>query len=209
MRYNVWTNSRMEGKMEYTENYYSLSHGTDEQSAKNIVSNGFVLKGDTTSWCGEGVYFYDIKAKAWWAANRKCQEIKKQNKSQKVKPAIILVDIENIPKKETFDLRVKKDLKEFDIFIKNITVDNYQIKIDEADNEFERKILLRSMLISFYAKEMHCKLVIGNFKQRPQSLNENAIKFADSLDMVFGIETIYCVKDISIISNVRLGGGKK
>ena len=42
--------------------------------------------------------------------------------------------------------------------------------------------------------------------QRPQPLYEYAIEFADSLDMVFGIETIYCVKDIGIISNIRIGG---
>ena len=51
--------------------------------------------------------------------------------------------------------------------------------------------------------------MIGHFRQRPQPLYEHAIKFADSLDMIFGIETIYCVKDTSIVSNIRLGGSKQ
>ena len=61
--------------MEYTDSYYGLSHGTDQQSAQRIISDGFLVKGDKTSWCGEGVYFYDVKSKAWWAASRKCNEI--------------------------------------------------------------------------------------------------------------------------------------
>ena len=81
-----------------------------------------------------------------------------------------------------------------------------QIKIADVDDEVERKIRLRSALISFYAKETRCKLVIGNFRQRPQPLYEHAVEFANSLDMVFGIETIYCVKDTGIISNIRIGG---
>lgn len=47
--------------MSYTESYYSLSHGTDQLSAERIISEGFLVKGDANSWCGKGVYFYDIK----------------------------------------------------------------------------------------------------------------------------------------------------
>ena len=194
--------------MEYTESYYSLSHGTDEKSAEIIVSNGFALKGDKTSWCGKGAYFYDIKAKAWWAANRKCEEIKR-NEFRKVKPVILLADIENIAKKDIFDLRVKKDLENFENFVNNVLDGFNQIEIDGIENEVERKIALRAMLISFYADSSCCKLIIGNFRQRPQPLYEHVIKFANSLDMIFGIETIYCVKDTNIISNIRIGGSKQ
>ena len=106
---------------------------------------------------------------------------------------------------ETFDLRVKKDLEKFEEFVNLILPKKEKIIISEIDDA-ERKIRLRSALISFYAKETQCKLVIGNFRQRPQSLYEHAIEFANSLDMVFGIETIYCVKDTGIISNIRIGG---
>ena len=195
--------------MEYTESYYSLSHGTDRQSAENIISGGFDLCGNETSWCGKGVYFYDIKAKAWWAAERKCKEIKKQNYSQKVKAAIVLADIKDVPKKEIFDLRVKRDLEKFEDFVKGFLVEGNQIKIEEIADDIERKIRLRSMLISFYATEGHYKLVVGNFRQRPQLANEHAIEFADSLYMIFGIETIYCVKNTDILSNIRPGGSEK
>lgn len=93
--------------MRYTESYYNLSHGTDNVSAEDIKTNGFALRGDKTSWCGEGVYFYDIKAKAWWAAKRKCNELKQKGKGS-IKATVILADIEDIYKDETFDLRVKK-----------------------------------------------------------------------------------------------------
>ena len=190
--------------MRYTESYYNLSHGTDKISAENIKTKGFVLRGDETSWCGEGVYFYDIKAKAWWVADRKCNELKQKGFSG-VKAAVILADIENIYKDDTFDLRVKKDLEKFEEFVNLILPKKEKIIISEIDDA-ERKIRLRSALISFYAKETQCKLVIGNVRQRPQLLYEHAIEFANSLDMVFGIETIYCVKDTGIISNIRIGG---
>ena len=47
------------------------------------------------------------------------------------------------------------------------------------------------------------KLIIGNFRQRPQAMYEHAIEFSNSLDMIFGIETIYCVKDKNIIENIH------
>ena len=191
--------------MRYTDSYYNLSHGTDIASAEDIKTNGFTLRGDKTSWCGEGVYFYDIKAKAWWAAKRKCNELKQKGKGS-IKATVILADIEDIYKDETFDLRVKKDVDDFESFVNSTLSDDYKIIIEGVDDEVERKILLRSMLISFYAEEKHYRLIIGNFKQRPQPLSEHTIEFADSLDMVFGVETIYCVKDTGIISNIRIGG---
>lgn len=194
--------------MSYTESYYSLSHGTDEKSADEIVSNGFICSGGSSSWCGRGIYFYDIKAKAWWAANRKCREIKDKD-GRNVKPALVLADIIDIPKNEIFDLRVKKDLEAFEIFVQPLIEEYKEIVISQVDDETERIIQLRAMLISFYADEQSDKLVIGNFRQRPQPLYEHAIEFANSLDMILGIETIYCVKDGSILTNIRLGGGKR
>ena len=132
--------------MRYTESYYNLSHGTDIVSAEDIKTNGFALRGDKTSWCGEGVYFYDIKAKAWWAAKRKCNELKQKGKGS-IKATVILADIEDIYKDETFDLRVKKDLDDFESFVNSTLSDDYKIIIEGVDDEVERKILLRSMLI--------------------------------------------------------------
>ena len=194
--------------MGYTESYYSLSHGTDQQSAQKIIKEGFLIRGDATSWCGKGVYFYDIKAKAWWAANRKCSEIRKEI-DKKIKPTIILADIEKIPREDIFDLRVKDNLDEFEKFVLGVIEDSYHISIDSIEDDTERIIQMRAMLVSFFAEQKRCKLVIGNFRQRPQPLHEHAIQFADSMDIVFGIETIYCVKDTNILSNIRLGGRKK
>ncbi len=194
--------------MEYRESFYCLSHGTDLESANDIIENGFKIKGDASSWCGVGAYFYDIKAKAWWAAKRKCYEIKERTAAN-VNKAVVFADIIDINKNDIFDLRVKKDLEFFEIFIVPFLSGENRINISEVEDETERTIILRAMLISFFVDKNKRKLVIGDFRQRPQPLYEHAIEFANSLDIIFGIETIYCVKDTSMISNIRLGGSIK
>ena len=67
-------------------------------------------------------------------------------------------------------------------------------------NETEKIIQLRSLFISYYAEKNDKKLIIGNFRQ---PMYEHAIEFSNSLDMIFGIETIYCVKDSNIIENIH------
>lgn len=78
--------------------------------------------------------------------------------------------------------------------------------IQDINNESEigKIIILRAILISFFADKFNKVLVIGNFMQPPQPLYDHAIAFSNSLHMVFGIETIYCVKDLSIISNLNI-----
>lgn len=73
-------------------------------------------------------------------------------------------------------------------------------------DDVEKIIKLRAMLISYYADRKNKKLIVGNFRQRPQIKYKHAIEFSNSLDMVFGIETIYCVKDKAIIENIHQGG---
>ena len=41
----------------YKETYRELSHGTDEESAEKIKTNGFEVRGRSDSWCGKGVYY--------------------------------------------------------------------------------------------------------------------------------------------------------
>lgn len=187
--------------MMYCETYRNLCHGTDEQSAEMIRKKGFKIAGNKDSWCGAGIYFYDIKKKAWWAAERKCNQLKK-DMEKKLKPKVIFADIVNIPDRDIFDLRVFTDLCDFENSITDLFGD-FIFDIPEAENETERIIMLRSLLISYYVKMHGKKLIIGNFRQRPQPKYEHAIEFANSLDMIFGIETIYCVKDNTIISNIH------
>lgn len=147
-----------------------------------------------------GVYFYDIKKKAWWAANRKCEEIKRKT-GKKVKPTVLFADIRDIDDEQIFDLRAYKDLCDFESKVANL-FGEYSFKI-EGENEHEKLVQLRAMLISYYADRNNKKLIIGNFRQRPQPMYEHAIEFSNSLDMIFGIETIYCVKDKNIIHNIH------
>ncbi len=185
----------------YKETYKELSHGTDERSAEKIKKDGFEIRGCSDSWCGKGVYFYDIKKKAWWAAKRKCREIR-QDTGEKIKPIVIFADIIDLEVDKIFDLRAYKDLRDFEKGIEEL-FGMHSFEISGIDNDIEKVIKLRAMLISYYADRNNKKLIIGNFRQRPQPLYEHAIKFSDSLDMVFGIETIYCVKDKDIIVNIH------
>lgn len=187
--------------MDYTESYMNLSHGTDAESAEKILENGFKKNGDCHSWCGSGVYFYDIKAKAWWSANRTCS-IKNKNALKKLKAKVIFADIINISREHVFDMRVNKDLELFEKFFSEMFND-FSLQIPNTHDELEKKIILRSIMISFFSDRMNRKLVIGNFKQSPRSEHVKMINFADSLDMVFGIETIYCIKDITVLSNIH------
>lgn len=188
----------------YMGTYKDLCHGTDRKSAEKIRAKGFEIRGSKSSWCGEGVYFYDIEKKAWWTAERKCRKIKKIT-GEEVKSVVVFADIIGVADTDIFDMRVYKDLCAFEEQTREIFED-YRLRIRGIEVEAERIIKLRSMLIAFYAKKWNKKLVIGNFRQRPRTERNHAIEFADSLNMVFGIETIYCVKDINIISNVRIGG---
>lgn len=193
--------------MKYKETYRDLCHGTTEENAYRIKREGFKVS-DSTNWCGKGVYFYDIKKKAWWFANFACRRVSKES-DRKVKPCVVFADIIDVYCDDIFDLRVKDDLMNFELFSKEILNElpsNIKMAVDNINEESERIVFLRSVLISFYADKKKCKLVVGNFRQKPQPENEHAIEFADSIDMVFGIETIYCVKDLNIISNVRIGG---
>ena len=184
----------------YKETYRELSHGTDEESAEKIKVNGFEIQERSDSWCGQGIYFYDIKKKAWWAANRKCEEIKKKT-DKKIRPAVLLADIIDIDDDKIFDLRAHKDLCDFEKKISPL-FGKYSFEVSGME-DIEKVIKLRAILISYYADRNGKKLVIGNFRQRPQPLYEHAIEFANSLDMIFGIETIYCVKDKDIIKNIH------
>ena len=85
----------------YTESYRDLCHGTDTCSAEKIRKDGFLSSTAKSNWCGDGTYFYDIKAKAWWAAHRKCRQIQKDT-GIKLKAEVIFADIININKKDIY-----------------------------------------------------------------------------------------------------------
>ena len=174
----------------YKETYRELSHGTDKESAEKIKTDGFEVKGRSDSWCGQGVYFYDIKKKAWWAANRKCEEIKKKT-GKKIKPTVLFADIINIDDDKIFDLRTYKDLCDFEEGI-NQLFGEYSFELSEIDDA-EKIIKLRSLFISYYADRNGKKLIIGNFRQRPQPMYEHAIEFSNSLDMICLLYTSRCV----------------
>lgn len=189
--------------MEYKETYRDLCHGTDEKSAEKIKREGFILSEAKGNWCGSGIYFYDIKSKAWWSANRTCREIQKRT-GEKVSPKVVFADIVDLPVDEIFDLRVHKDLCEFQNKIQPLLdTANAGIKIAGIEDETERIIALRSMLIDYYASSKNVKLVIGIFRQRPQGKYNIALDFANNLQIIFGVETIYCVKEQQILRNIH------
>ena len=127
-------------------------------------------------------------------------EIKKET-GKKVEPTVLFADIIDIETDKIFDLRAYKDLCDFEEKITPL-LGEYSFELSGM-NETEKIIQLRSLFISYYAEKNDKKLIIGNFRQRPQPMYEHAIEFSNSLDMIFGIETIYCVKDSNIIENIH------
>lgn len=125
---------------------------------------------------------------------------KKEN-GQKIKPTVLFADIIDIEDDKIFDLRAYKDLCDFEREISHL-FGEYSFELSGIE-DVEKIIILRALFISYYADRNDKKLVIGNFRQRPQPMYEHAIEFSNSLDMIFGIETIYCVKDKAIIENIR------
>ena len=178
--------------------YRELVHGTDMESAENILAQGFELRGDLRSWCGEGVYFYREKNKAWWTAKRKCHQLKKEL-GRKVKPIILFADIYELPVNDILDLRKQKDFKAFKDFVQGM-FDEEKAKIG-GDDEALRQV--RAALISFYADKHHKKLIVGDFEQEREQ--DEYDRFAKDLRIISRKEEIFCIKDTSIISNVRKG----
>lgn len=187
----------------YTETFLNLLHGTTQEAAHSIVQSSFHMSTRKDNWCGDGVYFYDVKAKACWAAERKCYEVKCETGEKQIR-AIVKADILNLPKRDILDFRVYNDLCDFETVTRNVFDECNSFKIDTVDDANERRILLRSMLISYYVQKQNKKLVVGIFRQRPQVKYEHVINFANNLDLIFGVETIYCVKDISVLQNVEI-----
>ena len=186
------------------ESYLNLYHGTDAESASQICANGFIPSKGANNWCGDGVYFYDINAKAWWSANRTCDTIKEFS-DKKVYPCVVIADVLNVPRQEILDLRAKRDLIAFEEGTKGLFGDHL-LQCDGTENEAERIRTLRSLMISFYAEKAKKSVVVGIFQQRERDDYQTAIQFAEKLQLIAGVETIYCVKDTSYIQNIRMGG---
>lgn len=75
----------------------------------------------------------------------------------------------DLPVSEIFDLRVHKELCEFQNKIQPLLEEaNAGIKLNGIEDETERIIALRSILIDYYARIKNVKLAIGIFRQRPQ-----------------------------------------
>lgn len=187
-----------------SESFYGLCHGTDDTSAKKIIEEGFKPSSADNKWCGAGVYFYDVEAKAWWYADKTCKTIQKRDNLEEIPlPAVVRADVVNLNKKFIFDMRARGDMSQFKSEIDSMFGNNKHIEIDGC-KDFEAIVLLRSALISTYAESKNKKLVIGTFKQREHKEDRQLIAFANGLNLVLGAETIYCVKDNDVISNRRL-----
>lgn len=184
----------------YIESYKDLYHGTTESRATQIVNTQtFIPSKD--GWCGSGAYFYDIRSKAWWSANRTCiEERLKGNTSAKAD--IVIVDIKDLSRSFILDLRSPDDLKNFADFVDAFLSEN-NFEIEGEMSEYERLQRKRALLLTFFCEENNRKLVVGYFKQQPQEKIDATRTFADSWQLAIGIETIYCAKDISIIENIR------
>ena len=184
----------------YTESYNNLYHGTTKTNADNILQMQEVIK-SKGGWCGPGVYFYDIKSKAWWSASRTCREIEK-NCGKQESADVLRADILSLNKEHILDLRTFKDIKKFSVFVDSF-LSEYNFTIQEDLSEFDCITKKREMLLALFCEENNIKFVVGHFKQRPHKDNKSQHEIASNWNLVVGVETIFCAKDTSIISNIR------
>lgn len=115
---------------------------------------------------------------------------------------IVIADIKSLSKSYILDLRSSEDLKQFADFVDEFLAE-FDFDIEEDLEESESRKLKRAMLLSFYCEEKGIKLIIGYFQQNLQNKMDNYKIFADTWQLVIGIETIYCAKDPEIICNIR------
>lgn len=183
----------------YMRHFPTLYHGTDGESAASIRENGFRISDTPDLWCGPGVYFYDIKTKAWWYANNVCMRIK-QESGLKLQKEVISVSVPELSEESVLDFRIDKDLKRFEDSISDLIEElPSEIGIENTEDAFDYINKLRTALVSYYSAENNIKIITGYFWQRPQPDHEHIKEFASKLNIAFGIETIYCVKDTDII----------
>lgn len=189
-----------------TEKYINLYHGTTAEFASSIIKSQ-KFNPSLGGWCGKGVYFYDIKAKAWWSASRTC------NNQYIAKPAVVVADLQEIDRASILDLRDPRKLESFASYTEKLLSESdcgWKIAELETDNvdEFEKICGIRALLLNFYCDQHDIKVVIGYFQQQPNNnhIKGDTKKFSDKWLLAIGIETIYCVKDASIIYNIREAG---
>lgn len=185
----------------YKETYKNLYHGTTVEAANKIIETQKFIPSGPNNWCGTGIYFYDIKSKALWAARRKCYELKKAT-GVSYQHTCVYTDIVDLPKECILDLRDPKDLRQFTEEVNEILeADNFDIAgdIDPQD----KLIILRSLILSYFANKHRKKLIVGMFYQREQSQISELVPKANAWQLAVGIETIYCVKDDTILSEIR------
>ncbi len=185
----------------YKETYINLYHGTSNDAAEQIVSSQNFVESSESSWCGAGIYFYDNKSKALWAAKRKCEEIRAKT-GIKCRHTYVNADIIDLNKSSILDLRSYNGLFSFSEFVDRVLAE-MDFDIDDNLDSNEKLIRKRALFISLYAQENNTKLVIGHFRQIENPMYVDVQASADRLQLVVGVETIYCVKDGSIISNIR------
>ena len=175
--------------MKKNETYLGLAHGTIKKYADKIIKSGFEYSED--GWFGYGVYFYDNKSKAWWSANRTARK-HEVNKNESI---LVFADIIKLNVDYILDLRIKKEIKKLKEFTDDLFKNN-SVHFDDTNKK-------RSAVLSFFLEKVNnIKLVISAVKREDDEIkNENS--FIDSLGMLYNFETIYCVKDKSIIENVR------
>nr|MBQ4318327.1 hypothetical protein [Clostridia bacterium] len=167
----------------YKETYLRLCHGTADESAEAILEQQSFIP-SRRGWCGKGVYFYDIKSKAYWSANRTCEE-RRRVSGKRCKPVVVYADIIDIPRDDILDLRDYGNLKDFAGFVNGFLENNpFSAENVSGDELIE---LLREAMISFYAKEKNKRLVIGYFSQRYQPKYEDMREFSNSMHLVYGI----------------------
>ena len=188
-----------EKKMQYYETYKGLYHGTTREYATKILHEGFCPS--EHGWLGPGIYFYDIRSKAFWSAERTCARLKEET-GIKPEKAVLCCNIDQVNRQYVMDLRDWSAIAEFGEYVDEKLSHNTLEFSDTFGMEEEE--FKRALLIATYADEKEKKLIIGTFEQREQEKAKKGLHYAREFKLIAGVETIYCARDPELINDLKL-----
>lgn len=194
----------------YKESFHGLYHGTTLASANGIIENGFRFSVGNDSWCGAGVYFFDVRALAWNWANR-VAAVRKRDGEDLYEAVVVETSAVDVDRDLILDLRDVNSLYDLKKAAEGFLRGDSQIHYDGDDelSDEERLNRTRAILIDMFCKMKGFALVVGIFKQNDREERREILKYAESINIVSGVETIYCVKDTGILGRLNVRRRKK
>lgn len=167
-------------------------HGTDLNSAQNILKTDFIYRANKEHWLGNGIYFYmDLSLAKWWTSNPSRKFGVRVNS-----PAILNVKLK-LQDDEILDLRKLDDYNQFI----NLYYDEYipLLKLGILEIPPVNQYQIRCSFCDYLEEQYGLKAIIGNFSLLSQPYLPSRYKLFTKAMKLYYIETQLCVFDTDCI----------